>query len=147
MRSLAFSTGIPQSTIHCLYRSEKIIRRVSDAIKPTLTEDNKFLCVMYAADRIERYNDRDGRLYYRDYDGEIHLDETWFFLTEVDQCTYLAINEEPTERHTRHKGHIQKVMFLCAVGCPKFNALGECIFDGKIDKRPFTIEEAAKTKQ
>jgi hypothetical protein len=43
-------------------------------------------------------------------------------LTEFDQQIYLTINEEAVEQDTCHKGHIRKLMFLCAVRRPKFNA-------------------------
>ena len=40
---------------------------------------------------------------------------------------YLAPNEEPPHRTVGHKSHILKVMFLCAVARPRYNAQGECI--------------------
>ena len=51
---------------------------------------------------------------------------------------YLVPGEEPPTRSTRHKSHIIKVMFLCAIARPRFNQAGVCTFDGKIGLWPFT---------
>jgi hypothetical protein len=63
MRAISYSTGISKSTIHRFYRKEHIIGRVSSALKPTITDSNKFLHVMYAADRIDLYNDADAKMH------------------------------------------------------------------------------------
>jgi hypothetical protein len=50
IRSISANLGIPTSTIHYMYRNDRIIRHVTNAIKPSLTEANKLLRVFYAAD-------------------------------------------------------------------------------------------------
>jgi hypothetical protein len=77
-------------------------------------------------------------------DDEVHVDEKWFFLTEIDQGLYLTeAKENAPERSTRHKGHILKVMFLTAVARPQFDDTGDCIFDGKIVLWPFVTQQPA----
>lgn len=66
----------------------------------------------------------------------IHVDEKWFYMTKVNARYYLAKGEKVPHRTTRHKGHIQKVMFLAAVARPHYyypaNSNEEQFFDGKI---------------
>jgi hypothetical protein len=85
-----------------------------------LTEANKLLRVFYAANRINTdVVNLDGSMFYHSSDDEVHVDEKWFFLTEIDQGLYLTEAEEKgPDRSTRHKGHILKVMFLTAVARP-----------------------------
>lgn len=48
----------------------------------------------------------------------LHLDERWFYMTKINQRYYLVDGEEPPLCTTRHKGHIEKIMFVSVVGCP-----------------------------
>jgi tRNA uridine 5-carbamoylmethylation protein Kti12 len=146
IRTIAKSLNIPHSTIHRFCKNDKIIKRCTNSIKPTLTEGNKLMRLLYAADRISSYNDANGKMYFDSCEFEVHLDEKWFYITQVEQAVYLTEGETAPYRHTQHKSHIPKVMFLCAVGRPKFNEAGNCLFDGKIGIWPFTIKEAAKRK-
>jgi hypothetical protein len=55
---------------------------------------------------------------------------------KVSQRYYLVDEEAPPHCHVRHKGLIEKIMFLSAVGCPYYypleNGQGQGYFDGKI---------------
>jgi hypothetical protein len=62
----------------------------------------------------------------------VHVDEKWFYVTRGKR----KISQFPQEqRHSGqmvvHKSHIQKVMFLAAVGIPQEKPDGSW-FDGKI---------------
>jgi hypothetical protein len=57
---------------------------------------------------------------------------------------WLSPDEPDPQQSTRHKSHIIKVMFLAAVAQPRFNAAGECTFDGKIGMWPFAELQPAK---
>lgn len=46
--------------------------------------------------------------------------------------------------HNVSKNFIEKVMFLALVTRPRYDANGNCTFDGKIGIFPFTMEEPAK---
>jgi len=63
---------------------------------------------------------------------EVHVDEKWFNITQVCRRLYTTPNEENPERQTKHKSHIMKVMFLAAAARPRFNAEGNCTFEGKL---------------
>jgi hypothetical protein len=50
----------------------------------------------------------------------IHVDEKWFFVQELKmKVRYLPCEERPKERTVIHKSHIQKIMFLAAIGRPE----------------------------
>jgi hypothetical protein len=48
------------------------------------------------------------------------------------------------ERYAQNKDHLIKVMFLCAIARPRYDAAGECIFDGKIGMWPFVETRIAR---
>ncbi|VFQ89142.1 unnamed protein product [Cuscuta campestris] len=58
---------------------------------------------------------------------------------------YLCESEEPDPyRTTQSKSFIPKIMFLAAVGRPRYGEGGDVLWDGKIGIFPFTFEEAAQ---
>ena len=63
---------------------------------------------------------------YHDMLDWIHFDEKWFFLTQKKERYLILPQEKNPKCCVKHKSHIAKVMFLCAVACPRFNpsALG-----------------------
>ena len=92
---------------------------------------------MYAAERVEELPD--GSYVFRLPEDEFHVDEKWFYISEVTGRVYLSrreAEEDQPHRTCRHKSHILKVMFLAAVACPRFDANGNCTFDGKIGVWP-----------
>ena len=69
---------------------------------------------------------------YQDKRDQIHLDEKWFFLTREKEC-YLLVSDKKNPKHcVKHKSHITKVMFLCAVARLRFNMSANCWWDGKL---------------
>jgi len=84
---------------------------------------------------------------FMDQSHVIHVDEKWFFLRSKshnvrdfpDQPGY----QRPPDQTAFHKSHIQKVMFLVAVGKPQKGPSGE-FFEGKVGIYPFITPTAAK---
>jgi hypothetical protein len=109
-----------------------------------LTKHNKYLHVAYAGNHIDTYKNSTGLMYYNDYKYTVHSDEKWFFMTELDQASYLTPGEAAPKRLTRHQIHVTKVIFLCVVGCPQFNANGNCVFNRKFGVWLFVKREQAK---
>jgi hypothetical protein len=62
----------------------------------------------------------------------IHVDEKWFYLTHDGRQFILADDETKPYRHVKHKSHLTKVMFLCAVAHPRFVASTKQWWDGKL---------------
>jgi hypothetical protein len=73
---------------------------------------------------------------------EVHVDEKWFFLCKDTQQSYILVSdkEEPPERYVKHKSHIEKVMFLCALARPRIvtgdNGNQRMLHGGKIGMWP-----------
>jgi len=74
----------------------------------------------------------------------IHVDEKWFYLKEGKLNAILCPHEIMPARNVQSKRFITKVMFLCAVARPRFDAEGKCVFDGKIGFWAFTEEVQAQ---
>ena len=53
----------------------------------------------------------------------IHVDKKWFYLAHDRQQFLLANDQIPPQHCVCHKGHITKVMFLCAVVHPHYIVL------------------------
>jgi hypothetical protein len=66
-------------------RDDCVIRPHSNAIKPTLDNHHKFARVLYAVLNMDLDNEN-----YHAYYNSVHVDEKWFFLTELDLFTYLV---------------------------------------------------------
>lgn len=131
---------MPQATIQYLIRIDDIITPHTNALKPNLTETNKLTRFFYAVSHVHeiREDDNDKLYDFSAFDfNQVHLDEKWFFLTEENLRVYLARGEEAPNRSVKHKSHIIKVMFLCAVARPRYDNNGNCTFDGKIGIWPF----------
>ena len=76
----------------------------------------------------------------------IHLDEKWFFLTQEKERYLLLLEEKNPQWCVKHKSHIIKVMFLCAVTHPRFNPSANSWWDGKLGIWPIGDWELAKCK-
>jgi len=63
---------------------------------------------------------------------EVHIDEKWFFMCK-DQQTHILVSdeEEAPHRTTKHKSHVAKVMFICAIAKPR-RLSDNTWWDGKI---------------
>jgi len=103
----------------------------SNSLLPLLLPEHKVARVFYAYSKLNR----ETGLYYA-YDQDVHVDEKWVFITQHSYKCYISARERITNkvpiRRVTHKAHIDKVMFLCATARPRFDANGECTFDGKI---------------
>ena len=74
------------------------------------------------------------------------MDEKWFFLTREKERYLLHQDEKNPKRCVKHKLHITKVMFLCAVARPHFNPCSNSWWDGKLGIWPIGDWEPAKWK-
>ena len=141
LHSLASELGVPKSTLHRIKcKDDNIIIPHSNAVKPSLTDENKLSRILYAVEHCEPALDANGyrlrnaggqlsEILFDDFENDVMVDEKWFFICEEDLHCYLTAGEEPPQRTVKHKSHIIKVMFLAAVARPCFNNLGECTFD------------------
>lgn len=144
LRSTANALGVSVGYLH----KQKVageIQATTNTPRPYLREDNKLMRMYYCIDRLQRKDDSRS-LVFVDSLHEIHVDEKWFYLSQVKRRYYISPDEKSMYRTVAHKSHIKKVMFLAAVARPRFGGDdgNECLFDGKIGIWPFVEEVAAK---
>ena len=137
VKALAYSLGVPYSTMVRICR-EGVVHRHRSFLKPTLNDEHKIARIQYALSM----RDPNDPTKYQDMYDRVHVDEKWFYMTKDGECYILADGKEPPERHTRHKNHIVKVQFLCAMARPRV-VNGE-LWDGKIGIWPVGEVELAK---
>jgi hypothetical protein len=114
IRDAAAALRIGSTTFHRMVKKKKYFRPASLAVKPSLT-------VQHCTNRTEFVRGK-VRAEDRHYDPQyqtIHIDEKWFNQLPVTERCYLAEDEEDPVCETRHKSHIPKIMFLCALGRPR----------------------------
>ena len=112
----------------------------SNLLKPILTEENKLARLLMA----NHFRDPQDPSKYQDMRDCIHLDEKWFFLTQEKEHYFLVSDEKNPKRCIKHKSHITKVMFLCAVARLCFNTSANSWWDGKLGIWPIGDWEPAK---
>jgi hypothetical protein len=137
-RSLAAQLGVSKGMVHHLTKGDQpLVRAHTSSIKPSLTDDNKVQRCIFAME----HKGADGK--FVDMFDRVHVDEKWFYMTEENCRFYLAQGEEDPPRTTRHKGHIDKIMFLCAVARPRYCQHTKAMWDGKIGIWPVAEKRAA----
>ena len=140
-RKLAMFMGVSKTTVH-RWIVGLTISVHCNSLKPVLTEENKvarLLMVLHFRDPV------DPTKYCVMLDW-IHLDQKWFFLTQKKERYLLLPEEKNPKCCIKHKSHITKVMFLCAVACPRFNPSVNSWWDGKLGTWPIGDWEPAKLK-
>ena len=133
-RKLAGQLNISVSTCWKLLRKERIFRSHVSRLKPMLTDGNKLHRLLWALTMVDQSTVTGTRSgwKFKDMCDSIHVDEKWFFLC-FDGARYILVEDEPDpHRHTKHKNHITKVMFLCAQVRPRMDPNTNQMWDGKI---------------
>ena len=123
--------GVSVGTLH-VFKTNKVLKRHTSCLKPSLNEDNKITRVQYALEEVNITSLTNNVYTFKDCYDRIHIDEKWFYMTRDQQGYYLGIGEEEPKRNVQHKGHITKVMFLCAQARPRFNTATNSWWDGKL---------------
>jgi len=139
VRQCAAKVNIPKSTLQDYLRRDKTFFKTTSALKPTLTTSNKHDRMLHALRQIDETSLRNGRntaMKFSNQHDEVHVDEKWF-VTCKDQQTYILASDEETPPHrtVKHKSHIAKVMFMCALAKPRRLPNGTW-WDGKIGMWP-----------
>ena len=83
---------------------------------------------------------------FKDMNNQIHVDEKWFFLKREKERYLLHQDEKNLKCCVKHKSHITKVMFLCAVARPRFNPCSNSWWDSELGVWPIGHWEPAKPK-
>ncbi|XP_057532862.1 uncharacterized protein LOC130810746 [Amaranthus tricolor] len=140
--SVAKQMEVSQTTV-CRWKKNKVIRKHTNAIKPTLSENNKLHRLSFALSKCE-YDEQNDAFKFKPYTDVVHIDEKHFYLTRETQTYYLATVEVEPHRECQSKRFIPKIMFMCAVAKPIFTTNGDVFFDGKIGIWLFITQEPGK---
>ena len=140
-RQLVMSMGVLKTTVHHWIVGLTICVHCN-SLKPVLTEENKVARLLMAL----HFRDPVDPTKYHDMLDWIHLDKMWFFLTQKKERYLLLPEEKNPKCCIKHKSHITKVMFLCAVACPRFNPSANSWWDRKLGIWSIGDWEPAKQK-
>lgn len=135
LRSLAYALETNATTLWRLLKAGKI-KRHSNAIKFSLTEENKKSRIRFCLSMLENSSIPHDPIFKGMY-NIIYIDEKWFYMTKKSETYYLLPDEEDPLRTTKSKNFIGKVMFLAATVRSRFDLEDNVIFFGKIGKFSF----------
>ena len=138
-RKLAVSLGVSKTTVQ-RWIVDSTIQVHCNSLKPVLTEENKVARLIMV---LEARDPQDPSKFL-DMMDRIHVDEKWFFLSRQRERYLLLPEEKNPKRSIKSKSHITKVMFLCAVACPRFNPSANSWWDGKLGIWPIGGWEPAQ---
>ena len=125
---LTLRLNMPKTNVHQWLHMMGGLKPHSSALKPVLTEQNRYSWLLHA---LVMVNPNDTTKFQDLYDF-IHVDRKWFYLMRDRQEFFMADEEIAPQCGVCHKGHITKVMFLCAVVCPHYNTATKTWWDGKL---------------
>ena len=136
-----YVNGVSKTTVHH-WIVGSTIHVHCNSLKPVLTEENKvarLLMTLHFRDPVDLTK-------YHDMLDWIHLDKRRFFLTQEKEILSPSPGGEIPKCCVKHKSHITKVMFLCAIAHPRFNPSANSWWDGKLGIWPIGDWELAKHK-
>ena len=110
-RKLAALMGVSKTTVHHWIGGENKVARLLIAL---------------------HFRDPQDLMKYWDMHDWIHLDEKWFLLTQEKERYLLLLEEKNPKWCIKHKSHITKLMFLCAIAHPRFNPSANSWWDDKL---------------
>ncbi|KAL4167642.1 hypothetical protein KRP22_013126 [Phytophthora ramorum] len=123
--------GLPPTSLYRRLQAG-LLRPAVSVVKPQLTDDNKITRLRYCIGHV----DRTSRLFDEMYDG-VHVNEKFFYVTEVKKRFYLLPDEDVPYRALRRRRNVTKVMFLAAVARPRWDAATGTMFGGLLGIWPF----------
>lgn len=75
IRNLACAIEVPKSTLHDRLKEGTIFRRITSAVKPFLTDQNKLTRLKFCLSHVKPNGSFD------DMYNVIHIDEKWFYMS------------------------------------------------------------------
>jgi hypothetical protein len=143
VRDAAHGLHMPWSTFFKYTKKHGVFHSVTVALKPKLTPTHKQNRLAFARSKIDVV----GNNYSPQY-NVIHIDEKNFHVDKKTRRVFIGEGEDLPYRSHRNANYIQKVMFLAAVGRPRFrdppNREDPFSWDGKIGLYPLVEEHFAR---
>ena len=131
----AAAVGISKTQSWRLVNEEKVFEVQSSNIKPTLTAANEYERFQWSLSWIDdrsMYRNERHDLVYEDLMDVVHIDEKWFDKCKVSRNIIMVQGEKKPHRTSKHKSHIEKVMFLCAQARPRYDPQKKQNWSGKL---------------
>ncbi|XP_059663713.1 uncharacterized protein LOC132309419 [Cornus florida] len=142
IQSLSFAMQVAKSILHRRIK-EGLIRPHSNALKPSLTEENKKARLLFCLSMLEQCS-LHNRPTFCNMLNYVHIDEKWFYMSKESEKYYLLPEENELVRTCKSKRFSTKVMFLAAVARPRYDTSGHEVFSGKIGIFLFICKVPAK---
>jgi hypothetical protein len=131
-----YNKTLSKSRLHEYFRKLGMKTRRS-YIKPLLTKTQRLRRIEFILSKIT------GKGVFKCEKNVVHVDEKWFYLVRKGRRIRLQpCGGDFDDDVTQHKSHIEKVMFLSAIGVPQITPDGS-YFDGKIGIWPFVEPKIA----
>lgn len=80
-RQLATATGVSKTLLFNMMKIEKIFKRHSSALKPTLTDEQKVARYNYCLEEIHPRVRNDGKKHFKDMFDRVDVDKKWFYMS------------------------------------------------------------------
>uniref|UniRef100_A0A8I7BIT1 Transposase n=1 Tax=Hordeum vulgare subsp. vulgare TaxID=112509 RepID=A0A8I7BIT1_HORVV len=123
----------------------KLIRRHANCVKTTLKENNKKDRMKFCLSMLDEATKTIAMPKFKTMHNVVHIDETWFNMTNKNKTYYLLDGEEEPTRPI-HGSCIGKVMFLTSAARPRWDSEGNVTFSEKIGILPFVKEVPAQRR-
>jgi hypothetical protein len=122
-----------------------VLRRHSSAITPKLLDGNMLSRFIFAKSQINPATMLLRSPKFLPQFNKVHIDKEWFHLCQDGERYILDDGEAPPVQKTKHKGYIEKVMFLCAQARPRWGHTTNQIWDGKLGIWPIGVYKIAQS--
>ncbi|RLN50218.1 hypothetical protein BBJ28_00021415 [Nothophytophthora sp. Chile5] len=138
VRSAAAACGMDPSSLHRELKRGSL-RSHTSVGKPALNDGNKAARLQFCLSHIDTQT-----MLFDDMLSTVHVEEKVFYVTEpTKRCILLPDEPEPV-RKLRSKRFTTRVIFLAAVGRPRFDEDKQQLFDGKVGIWAFVKRVAAQ---
>lgn len=142
IEDVAKHLGVSKAKVQRM-KKEGLIKRVSNSIKPYLTDKNKKDRLRWCLSMLDPRSVPNDPVFKGLFDY-VFIDEKWFYITKKTLRYYTVPGEEHPTRTCKNKNYIPKIQILTVLARPRFDPDGTCTFDGKIGCFPFVTYEPAK---
>jgi hypothetical protein len=142
IEDVAKHLGVNKAKVHRM-KHEGLIKRVSNTIKPYLTNKNKKDCLKWCLSMLDPRSVPNDPVFKGLFDY-IFIDEKWSYITRKALRYYIVSGEQQPLRTCKNKNYIPKIQILTVLAWPRFDSNGNCTSDGKIGCFPFVTYDPAK---
>jgi hypothetical protein len=108
---LSAALSVPEFMLHHQIQDEQI-RRHSNAVKPTLSEENEKSWLQFCLSMIDPVSTMSNTPRFIDMFNVIHVDKKWIYMAKIAQKYYFLPSKEEPHCLVKRKRFIAKLCFL-----------------------------------